>query len=83
MHSNSTIVIRNGLERAQWTTSDLWIAALAVGGDLRHRDVEQIARGDRQATPLEHDILATALNDHFTDLGEDHPIRYWQQLTTP
>jgi hypothetical protein len=82
MHSDSTDAIRYGLERAKWTIADLWVAAAAVGGPLSRHDVEQIVTGARQATPREHDVLATALNDHFTELGEDHPIRCWEQLTT-
>jgi hypothetical protein len=83
MPSNSIDVIREGLQRARWTITDLWVAALSIGGDLSRRDIEQITGGERPATPIEHDILATALNDHFMDLGEAHPILCWAQLTQP
>jgi hypothetical protein len=80
MPIESTQAIRDGLERAHWGISDLWVAALGVGGSFTRPEVEQIVEGRRPATRTEHDILAAALNDHFTGLGENHPIRYWRQL---
>jgi hypothetical protein len=83
MHTHSTATIRNGLRLARWTISDLWIAAVAIGGAFSHHDIDQIASGQRQATPTEHDILAAAMNEHFLDHGYDHPVAYWHDLPTP
>jgi hypothetical protein len=80
MPTGSTAVIRQGLELADWTISDLWVAALGIGGGFSHLDIEHIASGRRQATPTEHDILAAAFNDHFTDRAQNHPVPYWRQL---
>jgi hypothetical protein len=80
MTAASTAVIRDGLHRLGWTASDLWIAAAGIGGSLTRRDVERISTGQRAASPIEHDILVTALNDRFVDLGGDHPLASWRQL---
>ena len=62
---SSVDVLREGLQRARWTITDLWVAALSIGGDLSRRDIEQITGGERPATPTEHDLLATALKLHL------------------
>jgi len=80
MHANSAAALRRGLHLTGWNTSDLWVAAVAIGGAFSHRDVGQITSGERRATPAEHDILAAAFNDYFVDHGEDHPISYWSEL---
>jgi hypothetical protein len=76
----SSTAIAAGLELAHWTSIDLWRAALGVGGALNPAAVADLAIGERPASQVEHDILATALNDHFTDEGRDHPVPYWSQL---
>jgi hypothetical protein len=80
MTTTSGAVIREGLHRLGWTTSDLWVAATGIGGSFTRPDVEAIAAGRRPATPVEHDILVSALNDRFVDLGQDHPLAYWPGL---
>jgi hypothetical protein len=78
--ARSAEAIRSGLDRAQWSAMDLWIASLGIGGSLSSRDVAGIADGSMDATALEHDILACALNDHFSDQGNDHPVQYWADI---
>lgn len=83
MHPDSAAAIRHGLRLARWNISDLWVASVAIGGGFSHHDIDQIAAGDRPATAAEHDILALALNEHFVDEGQNHPIHYWHQLAAP
>jgi hypothetical protein len=78
----STAVLRFGFGQSAWTVRDLWVAATGIGGDLRCADVAEITSGARPATRGEHDILATALNDYFTDHGEDHPVILWDALAS-
>jgi hypothetical protein len=80
VHRNSAAAIRHGLQLAHWNISDLWVAAVGIGGALSHHDVDQIASGERLATPGEHDILALALNEHFVDRDQDQTISYWHDL---
>ena len=83
MTAHSADVIRRGLDRAQWNLTDLWIASVGIGGGFTRDQIAHITDGTTDATSLEHDILATALNDHFTDHGQNHPVQYWDQLTQP
>jgi hypothetical protein len=80
--AESTAALKHGLHRSTWTVSDLWIAAMGIGGALRRGDVVDITTGDRHANREEHDVLASALNDYFTDHDEDHPVALWDALAT-
>jgi hypothetical protein len=80
MQDASTAAIQLGLRLTHWNISDLWVAATGIGGSFSHRDVDAIAAGRQAATPTQHDILATALNEHMLDQGGNHPVRYWQDL---
>jgi hypothetical protein len=80
MGAESTAALRTGLARARWNVTDLWIASLGIGGSFNRAEVEDITDGSTKATPLEHDILAAALNGHFTGRGQEHPVRYWCDL---
>ena len=80
MTQASAAAIREGLLRARWTLSDLWIATLGIGGAFSSADVVAIIDDRREATAAEHNILAAALNDYFTGEGHDHPVPYWRDL---
>jgi len=74
--------LQRGFEQTGWSVNDLFVAATGIGGELRHRDVGEITRGERGATRGEHDVLAAALNEYFTDHGQDHPVAMWDELPT-
>ena len=76
----SAAAIRDGLEQSRWTVVELWRATLGISGALNPKDVADLASGQRPPTGFEHDILASALNDHFTDVGRNHPVPYWRDL---
>jgi hypothetical protein len=80
MPIDSYRVIREGLLRARWSVTDLWVASIGIGGAFVQTDVQHIADGRRAPNQVEHDILASALNDHFTGRGEGHPVLYWRDL---
>jgi hypothetical protein len=79
----SAAAIREGLGLAAWNVTDLWIASVGIGGGFTRDEITNIADGTTDATALEHDILAAALNDHFTDKGQNHPVQYWRDLPQP
>jgi len=69
-----------GLEAAGWTSTDLWLAAFALGGDLTATDIGEIAAGHRAVKRIDWDVLAAAINDDCAERGLDPPMRYWAQL---
>ena len=80
MTTASATALQDGLDLAAWSNTDLWRAALGVGGAFSAGVVADLTSGARSPTGIEHDILAATLNDHFLDVGRDHPVPYWTQL---
>ncbi|MCU1454779.1 MAG: hypothetical protein JWN46_2925 [Acidimicrobiales bacterium] len=50
--------------------------AVGVGGMSSAMEVEAILYGALVATDHNRDILAVALNERFSELGDDHPVPY-------
>ena len=78
--AESTAALQSGFGSTTWTVSDLWVAVVGIGGDLRRSDIANITAGQRPATRGEHDILATALNEWFVDHDQNHPVALWDGL---
>jgi hypothetical protein len=58
----------------------LWIAYVGAGGGARAPQVDRWLAGTDPLPRPEYDRLAQALNDAFTELGEDHPVPYADSL---
>lgn len=80
MSDDSTAALAAGMACAEWTTLDLWVASVGVGGNLTRHSVDAIVRGECNAAPPEHDVLAACLNDCFVQRGQDQPVPYWRDL---
>lgn len=68
------------LEQARCTLGlsldDLWMRYFALGGMSTALELEAYLFGALVAAPHEHDLLAVALNERFSELGGDHPVPY-------
>lgn len=73
--------LRDGIREADWQMLDLWLAAVALGTNLDMTELTDITAGRRRPTRVEYDVLAATLNDHLGDLGKDHPIPPWDDVT--
>lgn len=62
-------LLRQATGRAAWNTTDLWIAAFAIGGNLSVAELRGVLDGAPAPTAAEYDLLATALNEHFQLAG--------------
>jgi hypothetical protein len=65
-----------GLIRSGLTYQELWWRQVAVGGDASPLELEAYLLGLLELDPHQHDLIAQALNEHFLDLGQDHPMPY-------
>ena len=65
-----------GLTRSGLTYQELWWRQVAVGGDASPLELEAYLLGLLELDPHQHDLIAQALNEHFLDLGQDHPMPY-------
>ncbi|WP_181783230.1 hypothetical protein [Pseudonocardia pini] len=78
--ASSSMVLRAGFAMSDLDVDGLWIGYAGLGGGLSAEVLEEILLGRRRATNHEHDLIAQALNDHFTDRGQDHPVPYSRDL---
>ena len=66
------------LESARRVTAlsvdDLWLRYFALGGMSTALEVEAYLYQALEPTDHDRDLVATALNERFAELGGDHPV---------
>jgi|tagenome__1003787_1003787.scaffolds.fasta_scaffold20957999_2 hypothetical protein len=75
-HEQGRLQLKAGLTRSGLTYQELWWRQVAVGGDASPLELEAYLLGLLSIDPHQHDVIAQALNEHFLDCGEDHPVPY-------
>lgn len=55
---------------------DLWLRYFGLGGMRTPVEVECYLRGTAVPSDRDHDTLAHALNERFSELGRNHPVHY-------
>ena len=55
---------------------DLWLRYFELGGMSTPAQVRSYLRRDVVPSAHDHDVLAQALNERFSELGRTHPVRY-------
>ena len=76
----SAPVLRAGFALSRMELHELWAAQVALGGMLTSEELEETLALRREPTWAEHDVVAAALNDWFTERGQDHPVAYSEDL---
>ncbi len=70
----------DSLERARRSCGlsalDLWLRYFALGGSADPFTLEAVLHGALDVSDLDHDQVAHALNERFTELGRNHPVPY-------
>jgi len=69
--------LQDGLDLSGMSFNELWLRQVSVGGVAGSLETEAYVLGLLSPDPHQYDILAQALNEHFVELGEDHPVGYW------
>ncbi|MCW2528125.1 MAG: hypothetical protein JWM76_2985 [Pseudonocardiales bacterium] len=62
---------------------ELWLHHIAVSGSASELELEAYLLGLLRPDPLQYDLIAQAINEHFVDRGEDHPVGYWDPARSP
>jgi hypothetical protein len=70
--------LRDHADDADWDDTDLWIASVALGSNLALGEVNAITAGDCTPTRGQYEVLAAALNEHFTTQGQGQPVPTWE-----
>lgn len=70
----------NALELARLRSGlsgqELWLRYFGLGGMTEPLQLEAVLNGALQTTAHDHDQIAHALNERFTELGRNHPVPY-------
>jgi anti-anti-sigma factor len=56
--------------------ADLFLRYFELGGMSSELELEAFCYGFLEPTPHDHDVLAHALNERFSELGRNHPVPY-------
>jgi hypothetical protein len=63
-------------DRSGMSYRDLWVGQLAIGGDASDLELEAYLLGLLKLSPHQYDVIAHALNEHYLENGQDHPVTY-------
>jgi hypothetical protein len=55
---------------------ELWLRYFELGGMSTSFELEAFLFGMLSPSDHDHDVIAHALNERFTELGGDHPVSY-------
>ena len=68
---------------ADLSHAELWLRYFELGGMSNGIQLEAYLYGVLQPSAHDHDVIAQALNERFTELGEDHPVPYVEDGNYP
>ena len=66
----------DGLDLSGMSYDQLWLRQVAIGGNLGVLEVEAYVLGLLPTDAHRHNLIAQALNEHFVERGQDHPVGY-------
>lgn len=69
-------VLEQARVEAGLTHDELWFRYFELGGMSTAIEVDGYLHGALVAETYDRDLLATALNERFSELGGDHPLAY-------
>jgi hypothetical protein len=68
--------LSDGWDLSGLTLTELWLRYLGLGGSASPAQLEGYASGHVAPDSYQHNLIAQAINEHFLDHGEDHPVSY-------
>jgi hypothetical protein len=63
-------------QEAGLSHGELWLRYFELGGMSTGFELEAVLYGLVIPEPRDHDVIAHALNERFTELGANHPVAY-------
>ena len=73
---HSTSVLEQARLEVGLSNSDLWFRYFELGGMSTALELEAYLHEALTPTSHDRDLVATALNERFSELGGDHPVPY-------
>jgi hypothetical protein len=66
--------------KAGLSVAELWVACYSLGGMASEGELAGFLDGSRVPTRAEYEVVAQAINERFTEIGQDHPVPYAEDL---
>ena len=76
-------LLRIALERTGLETADLWLRAFALGATVAPDDLDAFLRGERALDPVEHDLVAHAINARLDEIHWRQRIPFTRPIREP
>jgi hypothetical protein len=67
-------------QEAGLSHEELWLRYFELGGMSTGFELEALLHGDLVLTAYDHDVIAHALNERFSEMGGDNPVAYLADL---
>jgi len=80
MPEQSLDILDTYRQEAGLSHGELWMRYFEIGGMSTSFELETFLYGLVDPTTHDHDVIAHALNERFTELGGDHPVAYLQDV---
>ncbi len=74
--TSSGLSLEDGMALSGMDYEELWVRQVGVGGEIGSLEIEAYVLGVLTPDAYRHNLIAQAMNEHFLDLGEDHPVAY-------
>jgi hypothetical protein len=74
------ISLEAGMALSGMNYDQLWVRQISIGGAIGSLEIEAYVLGVLNPDPYRHNLIAQAINEHFMDLGGDHPVAYDDSL---
>lgn len=69
-------VLDSQRQEAGLSHTELWLRYFELGGMSTGFELEAYLSGALRPSPYDRDVIAHALNERFSELGVDQPVRY-------
>ena len=66
---------------AELSQGELWFRYFELGGMSTGLQLEAYLYGALEPSAHDHDVIAHALNERFSEMGGDHPVPYSEDET--
>ncbi len=77
--SDPHLDLLSGMQAAGLGYAEIWLGQVAMGGTADEMEVEAYLVGLLEPPEHQHNLLAQAINEHFIERGQDHPVAYWDE----
>jgi hypothetical protein len=80
MDRSRAIALEAARDMLELSLPQLWLDYLGLGGNLPPAAIGAALSGRVGLGDHEHDVLVQALNEHFIDRAQNHPLAYADEL---